>query len=320
MTIRIHRYELQGVGRLNAQSKSKTHSGCLFKITFKDGSVGYADCHPWPELGDFPLDMHLHLLIQGHLTRITERSFAYAFIDAKHRKQGISAFAHLKIPPSQILFTELTQLTPDYLKTYSAQGYPTIKVKGSIKDLAALKMLLASIKETPLKLRVDYNCSLRRGEFEEVLKELKPYLELIDFFEDPIPFHLESWRQLQQHEGITLACDKDALKAVGFPEAAKVVVVKPALYNLDRFQGTSQTIVVTSYMDHPLGQAAAAWAAASFSGKVGICGLLTQYAYQPTPFSEQLIHTGPWLSPPVGTGFGFDHLLENLDWNALYVD
>jgi O-succinylbenzoate synthase len=40
--------------------------GALLKIVFADHLVGYADCHPWPELGDIPLAEQVALFSQGH--------------------------------------------------------------------------------------------------------------------------------------------------------------------------------------------------------------------------------------------------------------
>jgi O-succinylbenzoate synthase len=83
-----------------------------------------------------------------------------------------------------------------------------------------------------------------------------------------------------------------------------------------------QQVVLTSYMDHPLGQAFAAWEAArlglQFPGLVGIGGLQTHHLFEPDAFSEAL---GPWspdFKVPAGTGLGFDDALDALPWTRLY--
>ena len=79
--------------------------------------------------------------------------------------------------------------------------------------------------------------------------------------------------------------------------------------------------VVTSYLDHPLGQSAAALAAAELArawpGRVEPCGLLSQHVYAPNAFSERISGAGPWFRPPGGTGLGFDDLLEGLAWRPI---
>jgi O-succinylbenzoate synthase len=83
-----------------------------------------------------------------------------------------------------------------------------------------------------------------------------------------------------------------------------------------------QRVVLTGYMDHPLGQAFAAWEAArlelQFPGITGVCGLQTHHLFQDDGFTEEL---GPWspaFKAPGGTGLGFDDLLEALPWTRLY--
>ena len=83
-----------------------------------------------------------------------------------------------------------------------------------------------------------------------------------------------------------------------------------------------QRVVLTSYMDHPLGQTFAAWEAArlelQFPGLVGLCGLQTHHLFEPDAFSEML---GPWspkFQAPEGHGLGFDDLLHAQPWTRLY--
>ena len=39
---------------LNSRSLSLKRYGALLQVSFDDCLLGYADCHPWPELGDAP--------------------------------------------------------------------------------------------------------------------------------------------------------------------------------------------------------------------------------------------------------------------------
>ena len=85
--------------------------------------------------------------------------------------------------------------------------------------------------------------------------------------------------------------------------------------------GRGQKLVVTSYMEHPLGQVSAAWEAAKlnvqFPGAIGICGLQTHQLFTPSEFSERLGRWSPSFRSPGGTGFGFDDLFEKLPWKRL---
>ncbi len=317
MKIEIHHYALQSKGRLNSHSEKQGHKGVLFKITFKDGSVGYSDLHPWPELGDFPLELQLKLLRLGHLTRMTERTLEFARTDARARTQEISLFKDTLIPPSHALITDLEIFEPYQIENLIHQGFNRLKVKVHGKDLSSILNLLKILRGTFIKLRLDCNCKFTRGEFEEIVQTLKPYLKQIEFFEDPIPFNLSTWKDLRKKYEISLACDRDAMKAVGFPDSADYLVIKPAIQKPEVFIQGNQKLVMTTYVDHPIGQVSAAWTAAKYATNLDVCGLLTHHVYHTNPFSQLLHNDGPYLDSPHGTGFGFDHLLNDLVWEEL---
>ena len=99
---------------------------------------------------------------------------------------------------------------------------------------------------------------------------------------------------------------------------AAVVVCKPAWQDPDalRKRWPHHGMVVTSAMDHPLGQAYAAWVAMKLPG-AHVDGVQTHHLFEPDAFSERL---GPWAPrfyPPGGTGLGFDDLLSGLEWRKL---
>jgi O-succinylbenzoate synthase len=90
-------------------------------------------------------------------------------------------------------------------------------------------------------------------------------------------------------------------------------VIKPAIQEIPC---SDAEVVVTSYMDHPLGQLCAAYAAA-YAGITTTCGLITHVLYEPDPFIERMQITDARLVPPGRSGFGFDDLLEGLPWRSL---
>ena len=92
-----------------------------------------------------------------------------------------------------------------------------------------------------------------------------------------------------------------------------MIVIKPAVQEIPN---THAEIIVTSYMDHPLGQLCAAYAAAA-AHITTTCGLVTHVLYESDPFIERMYLDGARLVAPQGTGFGFDDLLEGLPWRRL---
>lgn len=281
------RYELIPKRRLSAIAAEGPRHGALIRV-----NGGFADIHPWPELGDAPLDEQLALLARGGTTNLTTASLEFAAIDAAARREGRNLFEGLTIPPSHWPGPD----PPD--------GFDTVKLKG--------------IDRIPdhVRLRIDFNARLMPDEFVRIAATLPR--ERIDFIEDPCPYDAATWVELRARTGLRLALDRAVAtehrqECLCSFEGADVLVVKPAIQQIPT---TSTEIIVTSYMDHPVGQLCAAYAAAT-AGITTTCGLITHVLYESDPFIERMRIDGTRLVPPAGTGWGFDDLLERLPWKRL---
>ncbi len=287
MNVWYWRYELVPRRRLSAIATDAPRQGALIRI-----DDGIADVHPWPELGDAPIDSQLDHLRRGELTPLTRRSLAMARLDGEARRAGRSLFEGLPVPPSHW--------------PLSAGGVPepfdTVKVKmshGSTLDPALARY----------RLRLDFNGTLDPESFLSFVAALPTDVrQAIDFVEDPCPYDAAVWRDLRSRTGLRLALDRSEGE-----DGVDVLVVKPAVQELPR---TGKEVVITSYMDHPVGQLGAAYVAA-VSGTSAICGLITHLLYEIDPFVERIQIDGTCLVPPTGTGIGFDDLLEKLPWKKL---
>jgi O-succinylbenzoate synthase len=259
------RYQLTPRRRLSAIARSGAREGALLRT-----DDGFADVHPWPELGDAPLDEQLALLARGETTALTAASLRLATLDGDARRRGVSLFDGLTIPQSH------------WPGDDPPEGFDTIKLKGA-----------ASLP--PETVRVARTLPRER----------------VDFLEDPCPYDEAAWRMLREETGLRLAFDRQ-------PSAARpvcdVLVVKPALQT--EWPAFDGEIVVTSYMDHAVGQFGAAYVAATHDVS-DRCGLFTHVLYEPDPFIERVRAEGARLLPPAGTGLGFDELLEALPWRRL---
>lgn len=303
-------YEL--VGKRNIQSKQSyaSRQGALLQVEFEDGTVGYADCHPWEELGDLPLKTQLELLSTGRCTRLTARSIHYAKIDAKARANKANVLKNCKIPSSHYLISNLDSAALDEAAKAWKNGFTHIKIKLGKelnKEEELLKKLAQALPE--VKLRLDFNSKLNRDQFIMFLDRISSYRDRIDFIEDPCPYDYGTWRQVQETFQVSLAADEHFKVAFGNPEAAKVLIMKPAVHCMKLIDG-SQRLVVTSYLDHPIGQLGAAYIASKASDEV--CGLFSHTAYESNPFIAAIKHEGPLLTSTEGTGFGFDEELKKL--------
>ncbi|MCU1350144.1 MAG: hypothetical protein JWO56_3174 [Acidobacteria bacterium] len=281
-SIRTARYTLVPRRALNARASAAPRAGALVRI-----DDGYGDIFPWPELGDAPLDEQLARLARGETTPLTGRTLALARLDGQARRAGRSLFEGLTIPRSH-----WTGIDPP-------PEFDTIKVKGGPDfDPATLP--------SGVRIRIDFNATLQPDD----LVQMALPREVIDFVEDPVPYDPAVWRALRERTGLRLALDR----GVG-TGGVDVLVVKPALQELP---GAGLPLVVTSNMDHPVGQFGAAYVAALHAARVDArCGLFTHVLYEPNELSEAIRTDGSRLLPPEGTGIGFDDLLERMPWKKL---
>jgi O-succinylbenzoate synthase len=285
----VWRYELLPKRALNALSAGVPRHGALVRA----GS-GVADIHPWPELGDAPLDEQLELLARGETTPLTRQTLELARADGEAREAGRSLFEGLTVPPSHWPFAG--GAVP--------RAFDTVKVKmGPDPEWESIRTLAG------YRLRLDFNGTLNARELTAFVNTLPPDIrESIDFIEDPSPYDAAEWQALRDRLNVRLALDRGVEE-----EGVDVLVVKPAV---QPFPVSDKEIVVTSYMDHPVGQLGAAWVAAKTVAS-STCGLLTHTLFEKDPFLERMTIEGTRLVPPGGTGVGFDDLLEALPWKRL---
>jgi O-succinylbenzoate synthase len=321
-------YRLEAVSTLGAHTTSRHRQGVLFKIEYPEIGIGYADCHPWIELGDRPVDEQIALLAQGKATWLTAQSLTFAQQDARARSRGASLFAGLNIPLSHYLVSDPDELNEKQLEQIAQEGFTRVKVKVGRHLRQEMESVFSSkpvLERLNLRLRLDFNCSLIAKELDEFVQKASQISQLLDWIEDPVPFDSHVWKTLRAKSGFRLAIDRDSGQHDKLKSAADVLVLKPAVQSieavLDRASENGLGLCITSYMDHPVGQAFAAYAAgriqAGRSQMVEICGLLSHRVFRETRFSKELRSAGPRFLPPDGTGIGFDALLNSLDWKVL---
>jgi o-succinylbenzoate synthase len=313
----ISRYRLKTRGFLNAISNRREFEGVLIQV---DG--GFGCIHPWPELGDPPLEKCLVDLAGARRWPIVRRALRCAEFDRAARVFDHSLFEEMEVPSSH---ATLAKADPAEIALAVEAGFTTVKLKAG-RDLAKEAAFLQDMAEEfpALKWRLDFNESPEPGPVTEFLLGLTEKTRAaIDFVEDPCPYSETAWKELRRATRLKLAVDREAAP---LSAAAQVMVVKPAIDEPfllgEAAIGHHQHVVVTSYMDHPVGQTFAAWEAArlelQFPGLVGVCGLKTHHLFEPDAFTEAL---GPWspdFKAPAGTGLGFDDLLDALPWTRLY--
>ena len=317
MRVWTSRYELIPRAPLNAKSGATPREGALIRI-----GDGFADLHPWPELGDAPLDAQLRLLADGTPTELAKRAIHCTRIDGEARSAGYSLFEDVHIPRSHFSAGERSEVID--FELLGEVGFDRVKVKAgrdAAEDADHLRRSADSILASDVRLRIDCNGGFGVADVHYFLESLPPELVgRIEFLEDPTPADPKSWIEIRSHWRIPIAADREKPHS----SAWDVAVYKPAWEHdevVERAVEDGKTIVVTSAMDHPLGQLWAASCAADLNqhhpDRVGVCGLLSHHLYDTNAFSERLATVNGVLVPPGGNGLGFDDVLESLDWKRL---
>ncbi len=315
MQIDVHHYQLRSRAALNKRSSSTRHDGALLRV---DG--GYACLHPWTVLGDPSIDELLGLLAAGNDHPILQSALHCARHDALARREKRSLFDGLTVPRSHATIpAEL-----DELDRAVARGFTTVKIKSAGEPETWQFLVPANEKFPHLRWRIDFNELADPAELEFNLQQLPSSLiSQIDFFEDPFPFQPEQWKKLSSKWGISFALDRPWSPTDPSCEDF-ISVIKPAINPLAgdfQLANLSQPAVVTSYMDHPLGQSYAAWMAARLAREsaksISTCGLITHGLFESNEFTDALSPVGPEFTPAAGSGLGFDELLTSLTWTRL---
>lgn len=265
----IWRYSLKPRRPLSALAGAGARAGALLRV-----GDGFADVHPWPELGDAPLDEQLARLARGETTPLTRRSLWFASVWKRDLFDGLT------IPRSH--WPAAAGEPPD--------GFDTVKVK-----------MPGGVLPDGYRLRLDFNASIDAEAFARLASTLPR--ERIDFVEDPCPYDGAVWQRLQRSTGLRFALDRG-----GGAQGVDVLVAKPAIQELPHAE---LPIIITSYMDHPIGQLHAAYVAATHTPNA-TCGLVTHVLFEPDPFIERMRIEDARLIPP-----DFTDLLEALPWKKL---
>jgi O-succinylbenzoate synthase len=294
----IWRYSLRSRFALNARASRRDFDGVLLRV-----GDGFGCLHPWPELGDAPLETQLEALRSGVPTPSGVRALSCAAMDERARREGRWLFEGLEVPESHVIEGSVRE---EELGRFAA-----VKMKcGPAIEAEARRVRGLAERVPEAALRLDFNGSLEPQGYARFLDSVPPDVKArIDFIEDPVPYDEAVWPTLPKE--VPLAVDRGSAAAT---EGFAFRVVKPAVQEMRVF---TEPVVVTSYMDHPLGQVFAAYEAATYKGLLHGAGLLTHGCFLPEEFGERLTVENARLQPPRGTGLGFDDLLEGLPWTLL---
>ena len=308
------KYRLKANTRLNAVSSRREFEGALLRI-----GEGFGCLHPWPELGDPGLEELLREFRAKELiSDVARGAFRMARIDGAAREAGESLFNPVRsyIPESHATLPECSMSAVEELVHL---GYSTVKLKGDRSFARRLNSLEEIARRWPqLSWRIDFNEVLTSNETLELSQRFSCHLrDRIDFLEDPCSWNREEWRLIRKQSGLKLARDRGSHQ---LEEGENILVLKPVRADIKAESLGEKTLVVTSNMDHALGQCFAAQQAGTLGRqgvRLSVGGLQTHVLFEADQFTERLGIGGPTFTSPEGPGLGFDDILEKLPWKRL---
>lgn len=313
--------------RLIPKAGGKPREGALLRA-----NGGYADLCPLSEFGDESLDTALNSIVTGEPNELLLRALNFTVPDSHYRSEGKSALAGLPPHENHALLPILSNYTSESLCTAVAglweRGFRVFKIKiahGDLEQEAQLLNTLVANASDSLLLRLDPNARFTPESCRQFLDRLTPETRAqIEFIEDPTPFAPSFWRTLYKDYGIPLAADFEVPPYQEKEPSYQVRILKPVRDSLAPLPHTNhvEKIVITSALDHPMGQMQSLFAMGILSRSLSqtvspVCGIASHLVYEENPFSAQLRMDGSRLIPPLGTGWGFDDLLEALPWTDL---
>lgn len=324
--ISSYSYTLRPMTSLNAITPVKEREGALLKVEWPDQKVGYADLHPWPELGDVPLQVHMQDLAKGKISSLVEQSIWLARRDAQWRADKKNYFDDGMPLRNNFTISNIHDVVPGFLDEIKAEGFTTVKLKVG-RDLKQEIGFLSNLAAAGLKIRLDFNAIASWQIFEKFMAQVPgTVLPFIEYIEDPFPYEEKSWSEAQKLAPI--AVDNEYHK-VRWNKNEKppfdVMVVKPARVDVDKAvefcKKWNLKMTITTSMDHPVGVAHAVSVAMELKKLHGDmileAGCMTHRLYQMDLFVTELFTQGPYFAKGRGTGIGFDNILKALPWHPV---
>ncbi len=307
MKIWVSPYELEPHEILGGVHHSR--KGVLLKFETVGGLIRYSLYQPIESLGDVPLDVFVENLKKKSevvdldiLNKVKKVSISLEDV-SRYKNQKVGVYYS---SPSVASFLEEAQ-------DIEKMNFKTVKIK--VSKISEIENSLSLLSELPFDYIFDFNTKASPSEFASMTKETQSFFKTrVLYVEDP-------YKEKLKFSYAKLASDFNDYE--GFED---VVVLKPTGFNHDMKNSNGKDVVVTTYLDHPLGQIIAALWAVKYKeesecpqgqnlGKLrNECGLYSHTYYKPHKYSE-LFKREPFIH--LSALDGFLKLLDQEDWSRV---
>lgn len=325
MKIYYSPYTLQALSELSPVSSNRKREGALLKVRWIDGLIGYADLHPWPELGDPTVKEHLARLQEGKITTQVEQSIWLAHRDAVCRDNKKNLLEGGRPLANNFIVSDVAEVPGGLLQKLVREKFTHVKVKVG-RSLQRETDFLHQAASVGLKIRLDFNGRSNWQFFEKFISRIENFKSAVEYVEDPVPFNPEIWADARKLVKVALDNETARVNWEKLQEPVfDILVVKPAKTDVQKAMKLCQKwnlqAVITSYMDHPIGSLHALAVAQELKAEYGDmileAGCLTHSLYHPDIFAKQIQSQGPFIKKVAGHGIGFDQILEEQPWRLI---
>lgn len=320
-------YELQPKNYYPKKAPPPPRKGALLKIQWSDERIGYADLHPWPELGDPELEEHLSQLRQTKLTTLVEQAIWLATLDAHGRVEKRNIFDNQIMLRNNAILGRIDSHTVELLDPLVKKGFSIVKLKVGQNLEEEIQMINRIALTHDVKLRLDFNSKLTWSSFSKYLNGFSAQAKkMIEYIEDPFAYDPELWKEARQIVPLAIDWELDEVPLDQVePVEADVLVLKPTHQDIngrvEQAKKWKKSVVITSHMGHPLGVMQCLQVAQDLYKKepqlMRDPGCMTFDMYEPTEFHSLLNLQGPYARKVGGWGIGFDFVLKGQQWNQL---
>lgn len=323
----------------NLDKTSKARSGTLLQISWGNHLTGYADLFPWPELGDLSLDQLKQEIKKKNWQQfLIKNSISIAILDAQARAEKKSLFDDQYPVKNYYLCPDLQKINHAELELIKQRGFKDLKIKMQINASDDILKLNQLFSDQDFSIRLDLNNFASLEKLAYLNKNISPRVkEKIVYVEDPFRFDLNLWKDANKlfSLGFDLQGDLNPFDYTAEDKDEKAfeyIIYKPARKKTNQenksfseaLEKDRVKIVVTSSLDHPLGQAYALYEAQRI-GKIKKdktnmtlpAGALSLWTYNVTGFESEFVYKGNQFYKTKGFGLGFDEQLQKQNWKNL---
>lgn len=284
--------------------------GFLLKACDHYGNIKYADCSPWPSLGDEDLTSHVE-----QLTKLGQPSSLVlnAILNAPNWSSVGYEMLALDQPPSHTLVTHI----PMSLEQITSRM--TLKVKIGRSPQNEIDWLIKVNEKYPLvRWRLDANALFTNSQWKSFWSQLPAQVQAqVDYVEDPFEYQAKLWADWNQQ--VPLALDFATKPHLADPDSYQIYVFKPSRQSKQILSSIKhKPIAITSQLGHAIDCLNSLYFYQQLLAQgyqlLSMVGCLNQNIYDDPFYQVMQINQGYWSNLSQSLVVWDDYLKHKINW------